>query len=181
MSSTFGSIASKHAVSSLTFLISVAIVVPIFAQQKPMGTGSSIKFEDITKEAGLPRVPSGSSATFVDFDDDGWLDLHLINRHYERSVLYQNQGNGTFLDVTDASGLRFQTSDGHVTWVDLDNDGDKDCLVAGRNQDALFFNKGDGTFISLRSLLGRAGTGREGRLAMADFDRDGLVDINGLI
>ena len=181
MSSIFRSkryFASKHAVSlSLAFFIAVTIAVPIFAQQKSMDTGSSIKFEDVTKEAGLHRVTSGWSATFVDFDDDGWLDLHLINRHYERSVLYQNQENGTFLDVTDASGLRFQTSDGHVTWVDLDNDGDKDCLVAGRNQDALFLNNGDGTFTSKGSFLGRAGTGREGRLAVADFDRDGLVDI----
>jgi len=159
----------------LFFLIANA--VPAFSQKKPSTSNSPLKFTDVTKEAGLYHESSGWSATFVDFDEDGWLDLHLINRLYEPSILYRNNGDGTFSDATEASGLRFKTNQGHVTWVDLDNDGDKDCLTAGINQDEIFLNDGDGTFTSLGSLFQRAGTGRQGRLAIADYNNDGFLDI----
>jgi hypothetical protein len=166
----------------LIFFFAIGAALHVRAHQKTASLDAPLKFTDVTKAAGLYRETSGASATFVDFDDDGWLDLHLINRHYEPSLLYRNQRDGTFIDVTAASGLRFQTDRGGAFWVDVDNDGDKDCLTAGSNQDELFMNNGDlagqaGTFSSWGSLIGRAGTGRGGGMAVADFDNDGLVDI----
>lgn len=166
-----------NGISAALFLSAFVLSQALSYAQSRGAPSSSLKFTDVTTAAGLAKESSGWSAAFVDFDNDGWLDLHLINRRFEPSVLYKNQGDGTFTDVTEKSGLHFKTSMGHAIWVDLDNDGDLDCLVAGQNQDALFLNNGDGTFSSAGSLIGRAGTGREGRPAVGDFDRDGLVDI----
>ncbi len=157
----------------LIFFLVNAAALRVYAQQ----SGAPLQFAEATKAAGLYRETSGASATFVDFDDDGWLDLHLVNRHYEPSILYRNQRDGTFADVTEASGLRFQTDRGGAIWADLDNDGDRDCLTIGINQDELFMNNGDGTFSSFGSPIGRAGTGRGGGVSVADFDNDGLVDL----
>ncbi|MCK6560042.1 FG-GAP-like repeat-containing protein [bacterium] len=141
-----------------------------------------LKFTNVTQAAGLDRETDAMRALFVDFDSDGWVDLQLINRHYQPCLLYRNQRNGTFTDVAEASGLRLRFNHAATFWVDLDNDGDQDCLSAGENQDEYFINNGvqvsgEVTFTSRGSLFGRASTGRNTGLAIADFDNDGLVDI----
>jgi hypothetical protein len=155
---------------------------PAFSQERAAPAEPLLKFAEVTKAAGVYRETAAMRAIFVDFDNDGWLDLHLINRHYQPCLLYRNQRDGTFKEVTEASGLRLRFNHAAALWVDLDNDGDKDCLSAGENQDEYFINNGAQaaagvTFTSRGSLFGRTSTGHNTGSAIADFDNDGLVDI----
>jgi hypothetical protein len=167
----------------LAFLLLILqFALPAFSQERVASSGPLLKFTEVTKAAGVYRETAALRAIFVDFDNDGWLDLHLINRHYQPCLLYRNQQDGTFKEMTEASGLRLQFNHASAFWVDLDNDGDKDCLTAGENQDECFINNGAQassgvTFTSRGSLFGRASTGRSTGLVIADFDNDGQVDI----
>ena len=171
------------------------------------GDGS---FTDVTTQAQVGNANWGTSCAFADVDGDGFLDLYVANyaaytpkhdtRCEERGVhvycgphaypavqdtFYQNNGNGTFTDV---STLRFppdlipQHGLG-VTFADYDADGDTDLYVAN-DQDAnfLFQNRGDGNFFEVALIAGvcyndmgkeEAGMGTD----FADYDNDGLPDL----
>lgn len=162
-------------------------------------------FKDVTKEAGLTWVGHSQTATFFDYDNDGFLDLFLTNtakwtlpdlepgaRYFpgvknlwglaaspkEYNVLYRNNGNGTFTNVTDKAGVKGQGWGGDVAIFDYDEDGHIDMLVTnmfGRSQ--LWRNKGNGTFSDVtRSVLGRTSFGAIGSKAF-DFNNDGRLDL----
>lgn len=86
-----------------------------------------------------------NGSSWVDFDNDGDLDLFVVNGNGENNFLYSNNGDGTFTKITDS----FVTSDGGnsngAAWCDVDNDGDLDLYVANSNQQNNFFylNKGN--------------------------------------
>ena len=169
-------------------------------------------FTDITAHAGVATGGWSTSAAFGDADGDGWLDLfvcryvdfRLDNHKFcgnlrenipaychpdvydaEPSVLYRNQGDGTFADVTAEAGV---TTHGEgkslgVVWGDYDNDGDQDIYVANDSmRNFLFQNDGSGTFRDVTLLAGvgysedgqpQAGMGTD----LGDFDGDGWLDI----
>lgn len=161
-------------------------------------TQAQVSFKDVTSEAGIDFVHNngatgkkylpetmGSGGAFIDYDDDGWLDLFLINgmdlipRKGQHSfpVLYRNNQDGSFTDVTKEAGLQVEFYGMGVAAADYDNDGDSDLYVTALGPDRLFQNQGNGTF---RDVSNRAGLGDPSygtSAAFFDFDRDGNLDL----
>src|SRR5262245_26479741 len=168
-------------------------------------------FRDVTAQAGVGAGGWSSSAGFVDYDRDGDLDLFVIRyleydikenpycgfqkpgyRMYcdprmfdgKPAILYRNNGNGTFTDVSKAAGIDNPTSKGLGLAVgDIDNDGWPDIYVANDGvRNFLYHNQRNGTFLDIAYGAGvgfdghgrpQAGMGTE----IADYDGDGLPDI----
>jgi tetratricopeptide (TPR) repeat protein len=135
-------------------------------------------FEDATAAAGLAQpVASGPSAAFVDIDHDGDLDVFIVGVGRPNQLL-RNNGNGTFTEVTDASGMADGSSAGvAVAPTDFDNRRDVDLLVLpSAGAPRLYKNMRDGSF---RDVAGEVGLGRQGSytaLAAADVNKDGFTD-----
>ncbi len=168
-------------------------------------------FEDVTAKAGVGDPAWGSSAAFADYDRDGWLDLYVANyvqfdaahppapkcryRGIEvhcgpkgmiaaADVLYHNNRDGTFSDVSTAAGTRVSPAYGlGVAWADFDDDGDPDLFVANDSMaNFLFENRGGGQFEEVGLSAGVAfnddGNAQAGMgVAVGDFDGDGKLDI----
>lgn len=170
-------------------------------------------FTDVTGAAKVADARWSSSAAFADYDGDAWLDLYVTNyvefdprnppqnkdcqyRGIEvhcgpkgfiaaSDVLYRNNGDGTFTDVTRKAGLAVLPAYGlGVMWGDYDNDGDADLYVANDSMASfLFQNQGGGTFREVGVAAGVAysedGQAQAGMgVAMADYDHDGLFDFH---
>ncbi len=163
-------------------------------------------FTDITSNAGLENDLCGIGSTFLDYDRDGYLDLYVgnyieydpdyqyfyaanqfpgpLSYNGQPDILYHNNGDGTFTDVTKHAGV--YNPDGRamgVTSGDIDNDGFMDIFVANDAMgNYLFRNNRDGTFTDVGIQTG-AGFGQNGEATSAmggefgDINQDGLVDI----
>ncbi|MGC2328789.1 MAG: CRTAC1 family protein, partial [Candidatus Sulfotelmatobacter sp.] len=130
----------------------------------------------------------GSGCGWIDYDQNGLLDLYLVNgaatrayspKHPLSSALYRNNGDGTFTDVTRAAGVAAEGLFGMGVAVgDFDNDGFPDLFVLGYGRCILYHNNGDGTFTDVTA---RAGVGNSGRWASSaawfDYDNDGHLDL----
>lgn len=139
-------------------------------------------FDDVpltpTKGRGSPGV------ALFDYDRDGDLDIYVTNGPGTDNNLYSNQlresGRLTFVDVAKAAGVAATGHDGTgVSFGDIDNDGDDDLLVLGRNEPNLLFeNQGNGRFIDISETAG-VGGGILGHTtaSMGDINGDGLLDI----
>ena len=137
-------------------------------------------FTDVTKQAGIGDEKTGGPTAFVDYDSDGNLDLYVGNYTAEGgNVLYRNNGDGTFSDVTAQTGLQnFGVTLG-LCFFDFDNDNDSDLYVANDfGRDYLYRNRGDGTYedISL-SALGEKTPHNSMGIALGDYDGNGFLDL----
>ena len=89
------------------------------------------RFEDATRASGIYGHGDGLSATWFDYDSDGWPDLYVANDFTDPDQFFLNNGDGTFTDITEASGIAQ-----HLGWgmgtvcCDFDADGDTDIFVA---------------------------------------------------
>ncbi|HEY6293876.1 MAG TPA: CRTAC1 family protein [Terriglobia bacterium] len=135
------------------------------------------------------EAKGGGGIAWIDYNNDGFPDLFLVNgstfedwkrRDSPRSRLYRNNGDGTFTDVSDHSGLD-RTGWGMGACVgDYDNDGFDDLYVTYYGGNVLYHNNGDGTFTD---VTGKTGTGGPGGhtwsmgCAFGDYDRDGYLDL----
>ncbi|GIX06181.1 MAG: RNA-binding protein [Candidatus Poribacteria bacterium] len=161
---------------------------------------AEIRFSDVTQEAGIHFVhvagmtgrkhlteTMGSGAAFLDYDNDGDLDLYIVQSGYlpdERppdnpgSVLYRNNGDGTFTDVTALAGCSNNDRYGMGVAVgDYNNDGFDDLYVTNYGPNRLYRNNGDGTFTDVTEEAG-VGDPRWGTsAAFLDYDRDGDLDL----
>jgi hypothetical protein len=131
---------------------------------------------------------TGTGAAALDFDNDGWLDVFVVNGttlegfpkgKEPTSHLYRNKRDGTFEDVTGRAGLALSGWGQGACAGDYDNDGSVDLFVTFWGTNRLFHNRGDGTFTETTNQAGlettrvRWGAG----CAFLDFDRDGKLDL----
>lgn len=130
----------------------------------------------------------GSGAAWIDYDNDGYLDLYLVNSaatnvytppHSLRSALYHSNGDGTFTDVTEQAGVGAAVLFGMGVAVgDYDNDGFEDLYVIGYGRSILYHNNGNGTFTDVTERAGVANPGKWGSsAAWFDYDHDGKLDL----
>ncbi len=160
---------------------------------------AQVKFTDVTAAAGITFVHTngafgkkylpetmGAGGAFLDYNNDGWLDIYLVNgmnwpdgkKQRSTPALYRNNKNGTFTDVTKAAGLAVEFYGMGVTSADYDNDGDCDLFVSALGPDRLFQNQGNGTFKDVTKAAGLGGDDSYGTsAAFLDYDRDGNLDL----
>jgi len=162
-----------------------------------------VTFTDVTAAAGIQfhhfagqrssQLPEdmGSGAVWGDFDNDGWLDLYVLNEagpltlsesQVEQSpahaALYHNEGDGTFREISGEAGVQFRGWGMGVAAGDYDNDGWLDLFVSTYGTNVLYHNNGDGTFSNETEAAGVGGrTGFWAGSRWADYDRDGLLDL----
>lgn len=149
----------------------------------------AMHFTDVTFAAGLwAQSGAGGGAAFGDFDGDGWIDLAVANRYgtnasMVRNKLFRNRGDGTFEDVTIAAGVDNGIFPGfHVTWVDLDRDGDLDLYVANDKGtgnprwNRLYRNNGNGTFFEDTDSGAQVNADAMGN-ATGDINGDGYPEL----
>ena len=98
----------------------------------------------------------GSGGGFLDYDNDGWLDIYLVNTA-GKNKLFHNNGSGQFIDVTEKAGVGGPDHGMGCTFGDYDNDGFVDIFVTAFGPDTLYRNNGDGTF---KDVTARAGSRR---------------------
>jgi hypothetical protein len=147
---------------------------------KNMGDGT---FKDVTERAGLKGQLGGLGCVQGDFDNDGNMDIFLPRgawiEHAIRPSLLRNNGNGTFTDVTEKAGLADALNSDTAQWIDFDNDGHLDLLVACERQSIrLYRNNGNGTFTDVAKAVGLAEhRGAWKGCAWLDYDNDGFPDL----
>ena len=156
-------------------------------------------FEECAQSSGLEFVHvSGHSEAFIfpeimttgaalfDMDNDGDLDAYLVQGgHWSRAriqtnpgnALYENQGDGTFVDVTEGSGADDPGYGMGVTTGDYDGDGDVDLYVSNLHANALLRNDGGGKFTDVTKDAGVGGNVWSASAAFVDFDGDGDLDL----
>ncbi len=167
---------------------------------KPSGLPFAAKFTDVGKQAGLvhPVIYGGIESAdyivetvgpgiaFFDYDNDGWLDILVLNGSRIGGVpagtsnrLYKNNRDGTFTDVTEKAGLiRTGWAQG-VTIGDYNNDGHEDIFITYWGQNVLYRNNGDGTFTDVTKQAGllQEGVHWGSGCTFVDYDRDGRLDL----
>lgn len=138
-----------------------------------------------SEERHLPETV-GSGCAFLDFDDDGWMDIYLINSGQSdffrpetdlRNALYRNNRDGTFTDVTEMAGLAGGEFGMGVSAADYDRDGDTDLYVTAYGRNQLFSNQGNGTFLETAEQSGVAAKGWFTDAVWFDYDNDSNLDL----
>jgi Tfp pilus assembly protein PilF len=155
------------------------------------GTGQSQVFGRRLNETEKSRewirsnlVPSfGSGAVFFDYNGDGKVDIYLVNCSPDRSrsanVLYRNEGNGRFTDVTAEAGVGDTGMGMGIAVGDFNNDGHPDLYVTNFGRNVLYRNEGNGRFTDVTEQAGVGGLPNGWSLSAAffDYDHDGDLDI----
>ena len=140
-------------------------------------------FTDVTFESGLGDVHYPTqAASWSDFDLDGDLDLYVGNEPIGQEPapcqLFRNEGNGTFVDVAEAAGVRNLRYTKAVIWGDANGDGRPDLYVSNLDmKNRLYENRGDGTFADVADSAGVALPLASFPVWFWDFDNDGARDL----
>jgi hypothetical protein len=137
-------------------------------------------FTDVTREAGLLTPVNSHSATWADYDNDGFLDLFVCCQH-QPCRLYHNKGDGTFEEVAGRAGLPSDPT--HclgATWIDYDSDGYPDLFMNAAAGPQLYHNNRNGTFTNVTKEMGIDGPTNGFPCWAFDFDNDGHLDIFAL-
>jgi enediyne biosynthesis protein E4 len=161
----------------------------------------NVTFTDVTKAAGISSFigvhgtmakdyiieATGAGCAFVDYDNDGWLDVYLVNgstvnalrgkEPHPRAALFRNNKDSTFTDVTDKAGVANERWGQGVCAGDFDNDGDDDLYVTNYGKNRLYRNNGDGTFTDIAEKAGVMIDSWSTGCAFGDYDGDGWLDL----
>jgi len=166
------------------------------------GADLGISFLNVARESGLNvktiyggehknkylLETTGCGVAFYDYDNDGWLDIFLVNGSRlegfpagsePTSHLFRNNRDGTFTDVTLKAGVAHSGWGQGCCIGDYDNDGWDDLFVTYFGKNVLFHNNGDGTFTEVSQKAGVTGNGKRWNTgcAFVDYDRDGRLDL----
>jgi enediyne biosynthesis protein E4 len=163
--------------------------------------GAPVIFSDITRAAGLDKFhyrsgttekntileTPGSGVALIDYDNDGWLDIYLVNgstfpalkgkEAAPRAMLLHNNHDGTFTDVTESAGVANERWGFGAAVADFDNDGWPDIYVSNFGKNRLYRNNHDGTFTDVAEKAGVTLGGWSTGATWGDYDRDGLLDL----
>ena len=153
-------------------------------------------FVDRTQEAGLAQAntaggadkryiieANGCGAAFFDYDNDGWLDLYVVDgatfatypdRSGPANALYRNKGDGTFAPVKEAADRGWGAG---VAVGDVDNDGYRDLYVTNYGANVLYRNQGGTAFEDITAAAGVGGEAYSASAAFFDYDNDGDLDL----
>jgi len=180
---------------------------PVFdSQHRPITAGGFVQgapvvFEDVSHKSGIDKfqhrsgtpakstiieVP-GSGVALLDYDNDGWLDIYLLNgstvaafkgqEPAPKAMLLHNNHDGTFTDVTAKAGVANERWGFGVAVGDYDNDGWPDIYVANYGKNRLYHNNHDGTFSDVAEKAGVALGGWSAGPSWGDYDHDGRLDL----
>jgi len=175
---------------------------PVAAQTaKTQSSAINVRYTDVRQAAGIAFQQDstqteekyyletmGTGVAWIDYDQNGLMDLFFVQSaatdiykppHPLRCALYHNNGDGTFTDVTEKSGL---AGEGHygqgVAVGDFDNDGYPDLYITGYARAILYHNNGNGTFTDVTTKAGVADEGGWSTSAgWFDYDKDGWLDL----
>jgi enediyne biosynthesis protein E4 len=188
----------------LTIAAVVALALTFYSHVNAANT--AIRFEDVTGRSRLDFTTNSSPTPnknqpetmvsgigLIDYDNDGWLDIFIINgaaipslkkespKYYNR--LFHNNHDGTFTDVTEKAGLVGEGYDMAVAVGDFDNDGWEDIYVASVTKNHLYRNNGNGTFTDVTDKAGVGSPMYKGRkmwsaaAGWVDYNNDGKLDL----
>jgi enediyne biosynthesis protein E4 len=168
----------------------------------PQSDDPGVSFLNVARESGLNvktifggehknkylLETTGCGVAFYDYDNDGWLDIFLVNGSRlegfaagaePTSHLFRNNRDGTFTDVTTKAGVAHSGWGQGVCVGDYDNDGWDDLFVTYYGKNVLYHNNGDGTFTDVSQKAGVAGKGTRWNTgcAFVDYDRNGHLDL----
>jgi len=189
----------------LLYFILVILPSLLSAQEKP------VRFTDVTTEAGIDfkytfgdysykniLESSGSGITVFDYNNDGFMDLYMMNGKYlegisdadgivfknSHNILYKNNGDGSFTDVTKKAGIADKHWSMAASAIDLDNDGFNDLYVLNFGQNVFYHNNGNGTFSDITASLGLGGPDKLNGFtkwsiggSFWDYNNDGRLDV----
>ena len=176
------------------------------SEHRPITAGGFVKsgpaiFQDIAEQAGLAKwqhtmgAPEkqfildtvGSGVALLDYDNDGWLDIYLVNGSTDEAMagkatpphaaLFHNNHDGTFTDVTAKAGVANDRWGFGAVVADYDNDGWPDIYVTNFGKNRLFHNNHDGTFTDVAEKAGVALGNWSTGATWGDYDGDGKLDL----
>ena len=188
----------------ISTVVLVTLLIPGFfsyrAQRSPATTNSRVTFQEVpAKTSGIKWVHDnahsaerflpetvGAGCAFVDYDNDGWLDIFLVNSGVSdfyspatplKNALYRNNRDGTFTDVTDKAGLAGGRFGMGVAVADYDADGWQDLYVTNYGSNVLYHNNKNGTFTDITDKAGVTTQGWSTCAVWFDYDNDGKLDL----
>jgi len=161
---------------------------PVYPFSEVPSSASGITWAHTAGRSATKYLPetSGPGCAFIDYDNDGWMDIYLVNSgrcdfytpaHPLRNALYRNNRDGTFSDVTEKAGV---PGDGYGMGVavgDFNRDGLPDLYVTQYGRNILYRNNGDGTFADVTKKAGVAAAGWSNSAVWFDYDNDGQLDL----
>jgi len=197
----------KSESSTIGGIASGVPAAPIYdSQNRPITAGGFVDkgpviFEDVAKQAGLGSwrhkmgapekdflvETNGSGVCLIDFDNDGWLDIYLVNgatfdsldgkEEPPHAALFHNNHDGTFTEVAQKAGVANDRWGYGCSVADYDNDGWPDLFVGNYGKNRLYHNNHDGSFTDAAERAGvQLGNWSAGS-AWGDYDGDGLLDL----
>jgi enediyne biosynthesis protein E4 len=166
-------------------------LVPLGYTIKDVAHEAKLEFEQVCGGDSSKKYileTTGSGVAFIDYDNDGWLDIFLVNgsrlqgfaqQQNPGNKLFHNNRDGTFTDVTERAGLSHSGWGQGVCVGDFDNDGNEDIFVTYWGENILYHNNGDGTFTDVSRRAQVAGSAKRWSTgcAFVDYDRDGYLDL----
>jgi hypothetical protein len=154
---------------------------------------SGINFQHAIGDDHLTNIIEsvGGGGAFLDFDQDGFMDLYMANGSFHNRLsdqeyepekihtnqLFRNHGDGTFQDVTKKAGVGHKGYGMGVTIGDFNNDGYPDIYASNHGPNVLYKNNGNGTFTDISQKAGVAGDESSVGAVWLDYDNDGLLDL----